>query len=167
MFRFLKTLARAAEQIQQYILVVTGLSACLMIMTGAVMRYILHKDFYGSEELILLAAFWLYFIGASLATREDSHISADLVTSHLKSPFKRQVTRTVQHAVSLAISILASAWACKYIAWSLARSPKTPALKMPIIWMQAPILICFVFSSLYLIGHLIADIRGFRQRGTS
>ncbi|MDR2301873.1 MAG: TRAP transporter small permease subunit [Deltaproteobacteria bacterium] len=162
---FFKTLAKVLTVIQQYILVVTSLSACLMIIMGAILRYFFEKDFYGSEELILLAAFWLYFIGASLATREDSHIAADLVSSHLKSPFTRLMAKTIKHAVSLCISLLASYWAYKFLAWNFARNPKTPAIKMPYILMQMPILICFILSSLYLVGHLITDIRGFRDKG--
>ena len=154
-----KALARAAEISQQYLVAASGLGACILILAAAFMRYVLHMDFYGVEELIILSAYWLYFIGASLATREDSHISADMLTSLIKSPRKQRIVKTAQHAISLAISVLGSVWAYNYLAWSFARSPKTQVLKIPIVWMQTPILIFFVLSNCYLLGHLIADLR--------
>ena|GEM_PF-252138 len=157
--KIFNVLAAVLEAIQQYIVMFTGMASCLLITAAAVMRYVLHVDFYGSEELIMLTAFWLYFMGASLATREDSHISADLICSLMKTPRQRRILKTVQHTISLAISALATNWAYNYIAWSLARNPKTPVLKFPIIWLQFPILVFFILSSLYLVSHVINDIR--------
>ena len=157
--KIFSALATALKVIQQYIVMITGLAACLLITAAAVMRYVFSVDFYGSEELIMLTAFWLYFMGASLATREDTHISADLITSLMKTERQRKILKTVQHSISLAISVLATTWAYNYIAWSLARNPKTAVLKFPIIWLQFPILVFFIFSSLYLAGHVIRDIR--------
>ena len=158
-------LAAVLEAVQQYIVMFTGMASCLLIAVAAFMRYVLQVDFYGSEELIMLTAFWLYFMGASLATREDSHISADLICSLMKTPRQRRILKTIQHAISLAISVLATNWAYIYIAWSLARNPKTAVLKFPIIWLQFPILVFFILSSLYLLGHVINDIRALVRGG--
>lgn len=157
--------AAALAVIQQYIVMFTGLASCLLIAAAAFMRYVLHVDFYGSEELIMLTAFWLYFMGASLATREDSHISADLICSLMKTPRQHHILKTIQHTISLAISVLATSWAYNYIIWSLARNPKTSVLKFPIIWLQFPILVFFILSSLYLAGHLISNIKALAQDG--
>ena len=163
----ISALASALKNIQQYIVMFTGMAACLLIVAAAVMRYVFSVDFYGSEELIMLAAFWLYFMGAALATREDTHISADLITSLMKNDRQRNILKIVQHSISLAISVLATTWAYSYIAWSLARNPKTPVLKFPIILLQFPILAFFILSSLYLLGHVIKDVRALGGKETS
>lgn len=153
-------LAAALNACQQYIVMITGMASCLLITAAAVMRYFFSMDFYGADELIMLMAFWLYFMGSSLATREDSHISADLISSLMKTPRQLGILKIIQHSISLAVSVLATSWAYQYVVWSLARNPKTPVLKMPIIWLQFPILVFFILSSLYLVGHVINDARG-------
>ena len=55
----LKKLDKIVEWVENWIVVISGVAVCVMIFAGAVARYILHTDIYGSEELILLAAFWL------------------------------------------------------------------------------------------------------------
>ena len=150
-----KVLFRAEE----YVVVITGLMACLLIMISAFMRYVLLKDFYGAEELIILCAFWLYFIGSALASREDSHLTADLLVSLIKTPQRKAVLNIVRHGLSLVISLIVTFWTYKYIAWIMHMGPHTPVLKFPTILMQAPILISFVLMNFYILGHLIHDIR--------
>jgi TRAP-type C4-dicarboxylate transport system permease small subunit len=154
-----KALAAVVKAAQRYIVIFTGAAACLLITIAAVMRYVFSKDFYGSEELIMLTAFWLYFMGASLATREDSHITADLITTLAKTPRRARILKLAQHAISLGVSAMGTSWAWNYYAWSWARSPRTAVLKFPIVWLQTPILVFFVLSTAYLVGHVVNDVR--------
>jgi TRAP-type C4-dicarboxylate transport system permease small subunit len=165
--RVYTAIASALRAAQEYIVIFTGAAGCLLITAAAIARYVFSVDFYGSEELIMLTAFWLYFIGASLATREDTHISADLLTGLMKTAGRKKILKTVQHVISLLVSTLAASWAYKYIVWSWARNPKTPVLKFPVIWMQIPILVFFVLSSLYLFAHVVRDMLAFRRRSRS
>ena len=150
---------RALLRVEEYVVVVTGLTACVVIMTSAFMRYVLSKDFYGAEELIILCAFWLYFIGSALASREDSHLTADLLVSLIKTQRRKAALNIVRHGLSLIISLLVTFWTYKYIVWILHMGPHTPVLKFPTIFMQIPIFICFILMNLYILGHLISDIR--------
>jgi TRAP-type C4-dicarboxylate transport system permease small subunit len=159
----LSVLKAALKAFQRYVVMISGAVVCLLITISALMRYVFSVDFYGAEEIIMLLAFWLYFMGASLATREDSHITADLISSLIKTPRRKTMLKALQHAVSLAISVTVAYWAYNYIAWSLARWPKTPVLKLPVLCLQFPILLFFILSSFYILGHLIDDIRGLRD----
>lgn len=155
-----RLVTRALLKVEEYVVVITGLTACILIMTSAFMRYVLSKDFYGAEELIILCAFWLYFIGSALASREDSHLTADLLVSLIKTPWRKAALNIVRHGLSLVISLIVTFWTYKYIAWILHMGPHTPVLKFPTILMQIPILISFVLMNLYILGHLIRDIQG-------
>ena len=85
MEKLLKSIDNLTCKLQEYICIVTGVIVCFLIVVAAFMRYVLAKDFYGSEELILLTAFWLYFIGSSLAARDDTHINADMTSLFVKN----------------------------------------------------------------------------------
>ena len=150
---------------QEGIVVATGVTACVLIMINALLRYIFKLDMYGSDEVIMLSAFWLYFMGSSLATREDSHLSADFITGLMKTPRQRAILKLVQHIVSLGISVMATYWAYKYVAWSFAKSPKTPILKFPVIWLQFPIFLSFVLSDFYILCHIVSGFRHLRRTG--
>lgn len=146
---------------QEGIVIATGAIACLLIIINALLRYILKLDMYGSDEVIMLCAFWLYFMGSSLATREDSHLSADFITTLIRTPRQRAILKLVQHIVSLVISVMATYWAYKYVAWSFGKAPKTPILKFPVIWMQFPIFLSFVLSDFYILCSIVMGFRRF------
>ena len=79
----MKTLKKINDgfiKVSEYVAFVLSAIVCAMIVWWAFKRYVFASEFYGAEELILAIAFWMYFIGAYIATHEDSHISADLFT---------------------------------------------------------------------------------------
>ena len=75
---FLKKVDRLLESLEGWILVLTGTAVGVMILANAIFRF-LRVDWFGSEELTMFVAFWLYFVGAACASRDDTHISADMV----------------------------------------------------------------------------------------
>lgn len=84
----MKTLKKINDgfiKVSEYVAFVLSAIVCAMIVWWAFKRYVFASEFYGAEELILAIAFWMYFIGAYIATHEDSHISADLFTGMLKT----------------------------------------------------------------------------------
>lgn len=42
-------------------------------------RYGLNADVFGYDEIVLVDSFWMYFIGASYAMYEGSHVKADIL----------------------------------------------------------------------------------------
>ena len=66
----LKKLDNFLENIENIILIITGIAVCLLIFIGAMMRYIFKIDFYGSEEIILFISFWLYLLEVLLQQKK-------------------------------------------------------------------------------------------------
>ena len=109
----LKTINDLFIKISEYIACILSGIVCAMIVWWAAKRYLLHGEFYGAEELILAIAFWMYFIGAYVATHEDSHISADLFTGMLKTEKAKQYAKLVRLAISLIAFVLLTWLACR------------------------------------------------------
>ena len=100
----MKTLKKINDgfiKVSEYVAFVLSAIVCAMIVWWAFKRYVFASEFYGAEELILAIAFWMYFIGAYIATHEDSHISADLFTGMLKSLSISSVIRSPLCTASL------------------------------------------------------------------
>lgn len=141
--------------IQEYILVLTCVIVTALIITGAIMRYIFKTDFYGSEELILFTAFWLYFIGSMSSARDNTHINADMISLFTKKQSAIKVVHVISVCVSLFVAVLALKWGVDWLLWAQKIKGKSPVFKMPNLIAQFPIVLSFFFWVLYLIRDLI------------
>ena len=59
--------------------IILSLVIAVGMVTGIVARSLLGQPLLGLEEIILFSVMWLYMLGAALASREDSHLSADFL----------------------------------------------------------------------------------------
>lgn len=53
------------EWAQRSILIICNLAIMIIVVASFLARYLFSLDFYGAEEILLVFAFWLYFIGAA------------------------------------------------------------------------------------------------------
>ena len=155
----LNKINEATLKVMRTIMCVCGSISSLLIISGAFMRYILKKDFFGMDELVMLSAFWLYFIGSSYASWEDSHISADLLSSFLKNKKALKILAIIKYSLSAVISAITSFWCLQTVLWNMSKMPKTPVFQIPTIASQIPILISFIMMTIYLIMHLVIAIK--------
>jgi TRAP-type C4-dicarboxylate transport system permease small subunit len=133
-----------------------NIAICIIILTGALMRYVFKVDFYGMEELVLLISFWMYFMGSAVASFEGSQVSADLVSSALKSEKAKAVMVLLRTLITLALFAILMKWAFDYLLWSLDKRPTTPVYKIPMAIAHASLLVSFVFSVLYEAMHTVS-----------
>jgi len=70
---------------QKTIMIFTSLSIVFLLTASTILRYFFKTDIPGVEELLLLPIFWLYFMGGSQASYEDSHISGELLSTYVKN----------------------------------------------------------------------------------
>lgn len=133
---------------------IANVAICAMILIGAFMRYVLAKDFYGMEELVLIIAFWMYFVGSAVATKEDTQVSADLISSLLKSERQKAVLSVIRTVITTLLYILLAKWAWDYLLWSISLRPTTAVYKLPMSIQHAALVVSFFLSTLYEIEHL-------------
>ena len=116
---------------------------------------IIKVDWFGSEELTLFVAFWLYFMGAACASRDDTHISADMVSLFTTNPKIRAIIDVIKNTIGTAMSAVFTVWCFKYVSWQAQLGAKSSVYKLPVIIATIPILICFALWTLYLIRDLV------------
>jgi len=162
-----KAIVSAIDNVLQilydYIIMISGTFVTIMIMTGAFLRYVLNVDFYGSEEIILIFGFWLYFIGSISAARSKSHLNANMITVFTKNERIISVAGIIKDILSLAICILAIKWCSDYWAWSVALKPKTSVHKIPYYFQQFPMFLSFIMWGLYLVRDTYNAIMAFKK----
>lgn len=151
----LKMLDKATNSIWNAIMIITCVAVTALIMIAALMRYILKIDFYGSEEIILYVAFWLYFIGSISSSRDNTHINANMISLFTHNP---KIIRTIEACKTvfcLMIGLLALKWSFDYICWTFATGGRSSVFKMPTIIAQFPIFLSYAFWVIYLIRDVV------------
>lgn len=160
--KLFKKMSEIVLKICEVVLLVSGNAVPIVILTAALMRYILKINFGGYEEIVVVFALWMYFIGSVLATSNDSHIQADMTGVFFKNVFFLKKIKFMKHLVTLSISLMATSWAFKYLAWSFSKNPKTVVFKFPMTISQTAILVSFILMSAYSFVYTIRSYKEMR-----
>lgn len=120
-------------------------------------RYVLHADVFGYDEIVLIDSFWMYFIGASYAMYEGTHVKADI----LARLFNKHIQALMKVAAGIfqtAINIIFNVFALNMILRSIETKAVTSSWSIPFLFPQMSIFIGFTLMSLYLFVYTLRDI---------
>ncbi len=147
-------------KVQRFILILTSLTVVGIICAAVFMRYVLHKDLFAYDELVMIAAFWLYFIGAAYGSYEDSHIKADIIQISLSTnhPKAAAVIGLIARGLELFLTITISVWAWSLISWQFKFMGHTMGWGIPIAVPQGAIFIGFVLMAFYALIHFVKEL---------
>ena len=158
----LKKIDAITEWIANWILVISGIAVCFLIFAGSFMRYVMHMYFYGSEELILVAAFWMYFIGSAMAAKHGTQIKAEMLGMFIKSRKALGIANIIKYMINLAMATVASVWSIQYVQWNINMNVKSNVFRFPVVYAVLPIAISFVAWTIYCIRDLVCGIKNFK-----
>ena len=147
--------------LQKAILIITNGACALIVAVGVFMRYILHKDFFGQEEIITVIAMWLYWIGGVYSSYRDDHISADVVSTMLKNYKIKKILRIFVLVVSLVILVIFCKWSVDYVSWSIQEWARSMGLKIPLIYGQGALCVGFFGMTFFTLIQLIKELTGY------
>jgi len=94
-------------------------------------RYVLQVPVMGLEETMLYPTLWLYMLGAVNASRENSHIRANVLEIFLKSPKNLLVLAILGEFLSLVIGAWLTYWAWDFTGYSWRVWKGSPTLYLP------------------------------------
>lgn len=153
--KFWKYLLRTEKALIIFCSVIT----VLLIGASVFMRYILKKNFYGNEEIIILFAFWLYFLGGAYGSFENTHIKADIAQVYIKNKRVKDSVSLIASMVTVLVNIVFVKWSYEYVAWDFIKMPLTTGLKIPLIIPHAAILVGMALMLFYHTYYLIRDFK--------
>ena len=150
---------RSIVKIMRIAMVICSAATTGCILVAVVMRYILKSNFYGSDEIILVFAFWLYFMGAAYSSYENSHIKADLLNMYIKNMHYKDMLNLVAQMLTVLVNVVLMVWACQFMLWAWEKNPLTTALKIPILIPRSAIFIGLALMLFYHVYYLIVNFR--------
>lgn len=143
------------------VVVFISLAVATMLAYGIFSRAVLNVPVFGLEELVLLGAMWLYMLGAVLASRERSHLSADFVQVMCKSQTVISIMHIVATIISLFMAIMFATWSYDLLAWGISKGQSSTVLKLPWYLSQSSLFFASVLFIFYLSRDFISDLRDF------
>ena len=159
----LKQLARiswdALLKFQRTVMIVCSLMIVIGITLGAVLRYVFKTDLYGMEEIIVIFAFWLYFMGGSYGSYEKNHITADVVSVYVTNTKIRSIVMLLSSLITTGLCYMATYYAVEFFSWSLIKGGASTAWQIPMYIPQSAVLLSFILMSFYFTIHLINDTK--------
>lgn len=155
-----KSLDAILVRIINPLVVIIGLAVAFMLAWGIFSRAVLGTPVFGLEEIMLLSIMWFYMLGAALASRERSHLSADFVKVFSKDPKVWRRFSIIATAISLIVAIMMVVWSWDFFIFGFERNQKTPVFGIP-WWVSqsSPFFASLLFVA-YLIRDLILELRG-------
>lgn len=156
----------ALDRFAKYLL--TGL---ICIVAGGqfvqvITRYVLQVPVMGLEETMLYPTLWLYILGAVNASRENSHIRANVLEIFLKTPRQHTVLAVIGEALSLVIGIWLTTWAWDFTRYSWRVWKESPTLYIPTFWFDVALFAGLVLMMLYTAMHLVRHARDLADGGS-
>ncbi len=150
---------QAFLKILKLLIFICGAVPLVIIFVSVFMRYVMHKDFFGYEDIVMLFTLWLYYLGAAYATWEESHIRGDMMSFLFKSGKAKKYYKISLNAFAVICMAFWMKWGFEYVVWNFNAGGKTSALKIPLIASELAIYfgICGLFF--YSIFHLVKYIK--------
>lgn len=145
-------------KIQETVLVISSILVLIGLFLTVLLRYVFKIDLFGIEELLLLPIFLLYFIGAANGSYEDSHISANMIDSYLKSEKIKLIIKAFTTVVTLGVCVIISYWSTEYLIWSFSHGGATSGWQIPLYIPHGTVLLGFLLMTLYSFTHLYTQI---------
>lgn len=122
-------------------------------------RYVLGVPLFGFEELVLIVAVWVYFLGAGYATYEGTHIKAGVLPYIVKNHIAREAIGAGAVFLSLVASVLLTYNAFGYNQFVHAAGARTTSLFIPIVYSTSSLVVGGAIMSLYFLLELLGKIQ--------
>ncbi len=148
------------EKVAQILL--TGLICTVALgqFVQVITRYVFQTPVMGLEETMLYPMFWLYMLGAVNASRENTHIRANVLEIFLDTERARLVLACIGEVLSLIIGLWLLSWVWDFTRYSVRVWRESPTLYIPVFYADIALLIAMVlmmgWSALHLARHLRA-----------
>ena len=153
------------QNIIKVVMIVGSVVSTACMCYSVILRYVFKQNFYGSDEVIMLFAFWLYFMGAVYGSYEDSHIKADLLNVYIKNLRIKDALALVAQALTILVNTIVLVWAYRYFLMEINKWGLSTALKIPLVIPKSAVFFGFALMEFYHVYYFIHNILTYVRKG--
>lgn len=147
------------DKIVVAVMIAAAVFVVLAVASGAAARYIFRRDIYGNEELITIAAFWMYFTAAIYAAKTRQHISAEMLATFTGNPYVLYAGTLLQRLLTFGLCLIFTWWGWEFFHWSLTSGGKTNLWQFPVIVGQSSVFVGLIGMLAYFLRDLVMILR--------
>lgn len=141
---------------ERFVIILCAVAVIILIGTGVVCRYILHINFTSKDELLVIFALWLYFVGGMEGGNYlDNHIKADVMSIFVHNEKAERILNVIVKLISLAVSIALAVWAWQYLQLCLRLGGETRVLHLPMLLSRGALVVGYMIPVIYNVYHMI------------
>lgn len=97
---------KAFLKIERFVMVLASVAIVLTIVVNVICRYVFHITFNGYDEIVVILALWLYYVGGLYGSYEDCQIKADVLSIVIHKESSLRLLNIIQKLFTLIISIV-------------------------------------------------------------
>ena len=120
-------------------------------------------NFPGFEEICTLVIVWMYFIGSANASREQTHISADMLELFVKKARARQFIILLRRIVGVAVIAVMAYLSVDFLAFSAAQGASSTNYHIPMYFYHISLVLGMFLMLFYDVCYLVNDILIYRH----
>lgn len=139
----------------------TGLISIVALgqFVQVITRYVLQIPVMGLEETILYPTIWLYILGSVNASRENSHIRANVLEIFIKTERGHTVLAIIGEIISMIVGLWLLSWAWDYTQYAWRVWKESPTLYIPTFYSDVALFVGLSLMMFYTAGHLWGHVR--------
>lgn len=147
------------DTFSKYLLTGLILIVALGQFVQVITRYVLQIPVMGLEETMLYPTLWLYILGSVNASRENTHIRANVLEIWLKTDRQHTILAIVGELISLAVGLWLLSWAWDYTQYAWRVWKESPTLYIPTFYSDVALVIGLTLMMIYTAWHLLGHVR--------
>lgn len=150
------------DKFSKYLLSALICSVALGQFVQVITRYVLQVPVMGLEETMAFPTVWLYILGSVNASRENTHIRANVLEIIITSDRGHTILAIVGEIISLIVGLWLLSWAWEYTqyAWRVWR--ESPTLYIPTFYSDVALVVGLTLMMVYTALHLLRHIQSLR-----
>ena len=155
------------DKFAKYLL--TGLICVVALgqFVQVITRYVLQIPVMGLEETMAYPALWLYILGSVNASRENSHIRANVLEIFLKTERAHVILAVISETISLVVGLWLMSWAWDFTRYAWRVWKESPTLYIPTFYSDIALLVGLGLMMVYSFYHLIQHIKALRNSNSN
>ena len=155
------------DKFAKYLLTALICIVALGQFVQVITRYVLQIPVMGLEETMAYPTVWLYLLGAVNASRENSHIRANVLEIALKTPRQHTILAIVGEIISLVVGGWLLIWAWDFTRYSWRVWRESPTLYIPTFYADIALVLGIFLMMLYTVAHFIQHLRDLKAGGVN
>lgn len=151
------------DNFAKYLLTGLILIVALGQFVQVITRYILQVPVMGLEETMMYPTLWLYIFGAVNASRENTHIRANVLEIWLKTDRQHTILAIIGEVISLIVGLWLLSWAWDFTRYAWRVWKESPTLYIPTFYSDVALLVGLTLMMIYTAWHLWGHVRSLNK----